>query len=254
MSSILFLPLMKNKNILITGGTTGIGLATAQLLSADGANVIVTGRNPETLAAAKKILSGAVVLASDAGDLTAALALGDDVKKHAVHLDGVFLNAGIGTFLPIEQVTPKIFDDIFNVNVRGLYFQLQSLLPLLNNPSSVVFNSSIAGSLGMAGSSVYSATKAAVISLGKTLAVELAGWGVRINVLSPGPIDTPILKKAGLPLEQQKAFEEQMVSKSLLKRFGTSEEVARAARFLLSEDSSNIIGTELIIDGGVRLT
>jgi NAD(P)-dependent dehydrogenase (short-subunit alcohol dehydrogenase family) len=116
-----------------------------------------------------------------------------------------------------------------------------------------VFTSSIAGSLALAGASVYSATKAAVISLGKTLAVELAGRGVRVNVLSPGPIDTPILKKAGLPPEQLKAFEEEMVGKSLLKRFGTSEEVARAARFLLSEDSSNIIGTELIIDGGVRL-
>ena len=244
---------MKNKTILITGGTTGIGLATAQLLSAEGAKVIVTGRNPETLAAAKKILPGAVVLASDTGDLAAALALGEDVKKHAAHLDGAFLNAGIGAFLPIDQTTPKNYDDMFNINVRGLYFQLQSLLPLLNNPSSVVFTSSIAGSLALAGASVYSATKAAVISLGKTLAVELAGRGVRINVLSPGPIDTPILKKAGLPPEQLKAFEEEMVGKSLLKRFGTSEEVARAARFLLSEDSSNIIGTELIIDGGVRL-
>ena len=116
-----------------------------------------------------------------------------------------------------------------------------------------VFTASHAGSAAVAGASIYSATKAAVISLGRTLAVELAQRGVRVNVLSPGPIDTPILKKTGLPPEQLKGFEETIVAKSLLKRFGTSDEVARAARFLLSEDSSNITGTELIIDGGVRL-
>jgi NAD(P)-dependent dehydrogenase (short-subunit alcohol dehydrogenase family) len=244
---------MQNKTILITGGTTGIGLATAQLLSADGAKVIVTGRNPETLAAAKKTLTGVVVLPSDSGDLAAALALGGDVKKYVDHLDGVFLNAGIAAFAPFEAATPKNYDDLFNVNVRGLYFQLQSLLPVLGNPSSVVFTSSIAGSIAFAGTSIYSATKAAVISLGKNLAVELAPRGVRVNVLSPGPIDTPILNKIGLPPDQQKGFEETIVAKSLLKRIGTSDEVARAARFLLSEDSSNITGTELIIDGGVRL-
>jgi NAD(P)-dependent dehydrogenase (short-subunit alcohol dehydrogenase family) len=244
---------MNTKTILITGGTTGIGLATAQLLSAQGAKVIVTGRNPETLAAAKKVLTDVVVLPSDSADLAAAQALGDKIRTFADHLDGAFLNAGIGTFAPFEQVTPKNYDDMFNVNVRGLYFQLQSLLPLLGNPSSVVFTSSIAGSIAFATTSIYSATKAAVISLGKTLAVELAPRGVRVNVLSPGPIDTPIIKKTGLPADQLKAFEETIVAKSLLKRLGTSDEVARAARFLLSEDSSNITGTELIIDGGVRL-
>jgi NAD(P)-dependent dehydrogenase (short-subunit alcohol dehydrogenase family) len=190
---------------------------------------------------------------SDAGDLAAAQALGEEVKKYVDHLDGAFLNAGVGTFVPIEAATPKNYDDMFNVNVRGLYFQLQSLLPLLGNPSSVVFTSSIAGSTAFATASIYSATKAAVISLGRTLAVELAQRGVRVNVLSPGPIDTPILKKTGLPPDQLKGVEEMLVARSLLKRFGTSDEVARAARFLLSEDSSNITGTELIIDGGVRL-
>jgi short-subunit dehydrogenase len=143
------------------------------------------------------------------------------------------LNAGLATFGAFDAATPKNHDDMFNVNVRGLYFQLQSLLPLLGNPSSVMFTSSIAGSVALAGASIYSATKAAVISLGKTLAVELAPRGVRVNVLSPGPIDTPILKKVGLAADQQKAFEETIVAKSLLKRFGTSDEVARAARFLL---------------------
>jgi NAD(P)-dependent dehydrogenase (short-subunit alcohol dehydrogenase family) len=242
------------KTILITGGTTGIGLATAQLLSAQGAKVIVTGRNPDTLASAKKALNGVVVLPSDSSDLAAAQALGEEVRTFADHLDGVFLNAGIATFGAFDAATPKNYEDVFNVNVRGLYFQLQSLLPFLSNPSSVVFTSSIAGSVALAGTSLYSATKAAVISLGKTLAVELAPRGVRVNVLSPGPIDTPIIKKIGLPADQLKGFEESIVAKSLLKRWGTSDEVARAARFLLSEDSSNITGTELIIDGGVRLS
>src|SRR6516162_9862847 len=137
---------MNTKTFLITGGTTGIGLATAQLLSAEGAKVIVTGRNPETLTSAKKILSGVAVHPSDSGDLAAAQALGDEIKTFADHLDGAFLNAGVGTFQPIEAATPQNYDDMFNVNVRGLYFQLQSLLPQLGNPSSVVFNASIAGS------------------------------------------------------------------------------------------------------------
>src|ERR1700730_946242 len=186
---------MNTKTILLTGGTTRLVGAPPQLFTPHRATVIVTGRNPETLASAKKTLNGVVVLPSDSGDLAAAQALGDEIKTFADHLDGAFLNAGIATFASFEAATPKNYDAMFNVNVRGLYFQLQSLLPLLGNPISVVFTSSIAGSVALAGTSIYSATKAAVISLGKTLAVELAPRGVRVNVLSPGPIDTPMIKK-----------------------------------------------------------
>ena len=246
---------MKNKTILITGGTTGIGLATAQLLAAEGAKVIVTGRNPETLAAAQRALpAGVVVLKSDAGSLDDALALGAEVKKHAASLDGAFLNAGVANFSPIEAATSEQYDQMFNINVRGLFFQLQSLLPVLANPSAVALTASIAGSGSMAGASLYSATKAAVISFGRTLAVELAPRGIRLNTISPGPIETPIFNKTGLPAEAIKGFAEQIIGKSLLKRFGTSEEVAKLARFLLSEDSANIVGAEFIIDGGVRLS
>jgi NAD(P)-dependent dehydrogenase (short-subunit alcohol dehydrogenase family) len=244
---------MKNKTILITGGTTGIGLATAKLLSAEDAKVIVTGRNPETLAAAQRELPGVIVIKSDSASLSAAQSLGGEVKKHVEHLDGVFLNAGIATFTPFELESPQAYDDVFNVNVRGPYFQLQSLLPLLGNPSAVVFTSSIAASLAFPGQSVYSATKAAISSFGKTLAVELAPRGIRVNIISPGPIETPIIKKLGLAGEQQKKFDEMIAAKSLLKRFGTAEEVARLVRFLLSEESSYITGTESIIDGGLRL-
>ncbi len=246
---------MKNKTILITGGTTGIGLATAQLLSAEGAKLIVTGRNPKTLAAAQKQLpAGTVVLKSDSASLADAQALGAEIKKHTARLDGAFLNAGIGQFGPIGAMTPKHFDDMFGINVRGLYFQLQSLLPVLANPSAVVFNASVVAQLGFPETSIYSATKAAVVSLGKSLSVELAPRGIRINTISPGPIKTPIYNKLGFPAEAQQGFEDHMASQSLFKRFGTSDEVARLARFLLSPDSSYIIGTDMTIDGGVRLT
>src|ERR1700722_7704677 len=145
---------MNTKTFLITGGTTGIGLATAQHLSAEGAKVIVTGRNPETLASAKKILSDAVVLRSDSGDLAAAQALGGEIRTFADHLDGAFLNAGVGTFQPIEADTTKNYDDIFKMMAGGISLLLQALLPLLGNPSSVVFTFSMAGSIAYAGSSI----------------------------------------------------------------------------------------------------
>jgi len=241
------------KTYLITGGTTGIGLATAQLLTADGASVIITGRNPKTLAAAREALPNAIVLQSDAGDVNAAKGLGLEVRRHVDRIDGVLLNAGIAKFNPFEEATVEQFDDIFNVNVRGLYFQLQSLLPVLKNPSTVVLTSSISASESMAGSSVYSASKAAVTSFGKVLAVELAPRGIRVNTLSPGPIDTPILHKVLGDKDTVKQFQDEISSKTLRKRLGTSEDVARAARFLLTEESSNIIGSDLVIDGGLKL-
>lgn len=244
-----------NQSFLITGGTTGIGLATARLLLSGGAQVIVTGRNPATLEEARTTLgNGAVVLASDAGDLAAARALGDAVKAHAPALDGVFLNAGIGQFFPIEAASPEAFQAMFDVNVRGPYFQLQSLLPRLRNPASVVLNASIAGFLALPATSVYAATKAAVSALGRTLAVELAPRGVRVNTISPGPIRTPIYAKLGFDSATQKGFEEAMAASSLLKRFGTPEEVAHLVRFLLSSESSYITGDEIVIDGGVQHT
>jgi len=246
---------MKNKTIFITGATSGIGLATARLLQHEGARVLVTGRNPETLATARSSLgSSAIVIASDSRSLANSQELGAEVLKHTKRLDGAFLNAGVGRFGPIDAMTPEDFDWMFSTNVRGPYFQLQSLLGLLANPSSVVLNASVAAELGLPGSSVYSATKAAVVSLGKTLAVELSQRGIRVNTLSPGPVATPIMGKMGMPAEAQKGFEDQMASQSLFKRMGKAEEIARLARFLLSEESSFIIGANVTIDGGIRLT
>lgn len=246
---------MKNKAILITGGTTGIGLATAKLLGAEGAKLIVTGRNPATLAAAQKELpAGTVILKSDSGSLADAQALGAEVGRHIRQLDGAFLNAGVGQFGPIEAMTPQHYEDMFNINVRGPFFQLQSLLSLLANPSTVVFNASVVAQLGFPTTSLYSATKAAVVSFGKSLAVELAPRGIRINTLSPGPISTPIYNKLGFDAATQKGFEDSMAAQSLFKRFGTPEEVAPLARFLLSDESRYIVGENITVDGGVRLT
>lgn len=242
---------MKNKNILITGGTTGIGLATAQLLLSEGANVIITGRNPSTLAAAKEALQGrALVLKSDSASLADAQDLGNRIREHVSTLHGAFLNAGVAQFAPLDQASPKHFQDMFAINVQGPYFQLQSLLPLLANPSSVVLTASVVAQLGLPGSSVYSATKAAVVSLGKTLAVELAPGGIRVNTVSPGPVETPIFGKMGIGEETTSTFAQQ----TLAKRMGRPEEVAKLARFLLSEDSGYVIGSDFLVEGGIRLT
>jgi NAD(P)-dependent dehydrogenase (short-subunit alcohol dehydrogenase family) len=244
---------MQNHTILVTGGTTGIGLAAAKLLSAEGAKVIVTGRNPATLAAAQRELpAGTVFLQSDSGSLADAQALGAEVKKHAAKLDGAFLNAGVAQFGPIEAMTPRHYEDMFNINVRGVYFQLQSLLPVLGNPSAVVLNASVVAGINFPHSSIYSATKAAVVSLGRTLGAELAPRGIRVNTLSPGPVETPIFSKLGLPPAEAKGLVDSIGASTLLKRAGRPEEIARLVRFLLSEDSGFIIGEDVVIDGGIR--
>lgn len=245
---------MNNQTLLVTGGTTGIGLATAQLLTADGARVIVTGRNPETLAAARSALpSTALVVKSDSGSLADAQALGATLRQHGVtRLDGAFLNAGIGKFGPLDAATPQDFEDQFAINVRGPYFQLQSLLPLLANPSSVVINASVVAGVNFEHASIYSATKAAVVSLGRSLGAELAPRGIRVNTLSPGPIETPIFGKLGLPPEAAKGLIDSLGQGTLLKRAGRPEEIAKLARFLLSADSSFIVGEDIVADGGVR--
>lgn len=245
---------MNPKHYLITGATSGIGLETARELIANGHRVVVTGRNADALEATRRTLgASAVVLRNDSGNIHDALALGAEIRKHTAVLHGAFLNAGVGMFAPFESVTPDDFDTQFNINVRGLFFQLQSVLPLLNNPSSVVFNASIAAGIAVPATAAYSATKAAVVSLGRNLSVELAPRGIRVNTVSPGPIKTPIFDKLGMPPDAQKSFEDGLAAQALAKRFGRPEEVAKLVSFLMSDAAGYIFGSNFTIDGGVTV-
>jgi NAD(P)-dependent dehydrogenase (short-subunit alcohol dehydrogenase family) len=245
---------LSGKTALITGGTTGIGLAAARLFRAEGARVFITGRSEKTLAGAKRQLPADVTaIRSDTSRLQDIDALIVTLKPQVDHLDVVFINAGVARFLPFESVTPEIFDEMFDINIRGAYFTIQKLLPLMVSGSSVVLTTSVAADLGFATSSAYGATKAALSSLARTLSNELAPRGIRVNEVSPGPIETPIHDKMGLPAEQAAGFKDTMAHLVPLKRMGEPDEVARAALFLASDDSSFLLGAKIRIDGGLAL-
>ncbi len=245
---------LEGKVAVITGGTTGIGQAAARLFHAEGARVFITGRSEKTLAEAKKQLPAEIVaIKSDASKLAEIDALAETLKSKAGHIDVLFINAGIAKFMPVEAITPEIFDEMFNINFRGAFFTVQKLLPLLGKGSSVVLTTSIAADLGMATSSVYGATKAALSSLARTLSNELASRGIRVNEVSPGPIETPIYEKMGMPIEQTAGFKDMMAGLVPVKRMGTADEVAKAALFLASDDSSYLLGAKIRIDGGMML-
>jgi len=235
------------KRAVITGGTTGIGWATAKLFHEHGASVIVTGQNEATLEAARASLpTEVVVLHSDARSLTAIEALADEVRRRWDGLDILFLNAGTGRAAPFDAVDETLFDELVSLNLKGPYFTLQRLRPLLRPGASVVFNSSVAAHWRVPPTSVYSATKAAVSALVRTLAPELAHQDVRVNAVCPGVIETPIFGKLGLPPEVLRGIIDKLVA-----RAGTPDELAKAVLFLASEDASYVIGEELIVDGGM---
>ena len=242
---------LDGKIALITGGTTGIGAATARLFQAEGATVIVTGSNPVTLEAARSELRGIEVIASDAGDVAATKSLiGQVTAKHG-RVDTLFVNAGIGKFAPIEAVDEAFFDAVFNINVRGAYFVAKHASAVMPEAGTITFTSSVSGVEGGALQSVYAATKAAVRSLGRTFAGELAPRRIRVNVVSPGPIETPIFGKTGLSQEEVEGFMSTLMPRMPLARVGHADEVAKAVLFLASEDSSFTTGQELFVDGGM---
>lgn len=243
---------LDNLTALITGGNSGIGYATAKAFAEEGAQVIITGRNPVAIQKAAAEL-GVTGLVADQADLLTINQLAEDVKAAAGTIDIIFLNAGIATFAPFEQVTEEHFDNLMNTNFKGVFFTLQALLPLLNEGGSIIFNTSINANIGMPGSGVYGASKGALLSLNRILATELAPKKIRVNAISPGPVETPVYNKLGMTSEEVGAFGETLSKKILFNRFGQSEEIAKLAIFLGSAESAFITGTEIVIDGGISV-
>jgi len=243
---------LAGKVALITGGNSGMGLQTAKLFAAEGAKVIITGRRQKDLdEAVKSIGPSALGVPGDVSKMADLDRLFAIIKDKYGRLDVIFANAGFGEVVPLSQVTEDQFDRHFAVNVKGLFFTVQKALPLLQNGASIILNSSIAGFKGMEALSVYSATKAAVRSFARTWTTDLKTRKIRINSLSPGPIDTPIFGKMGLSEEQAQGFKQALPTMVPLGRIGTSEEIAKTALFLASDDSSYITGIDLTVDGGM---
>jgi NAD(P)-dependent dehydrogenase (short-subunit alcohol dehydrogenase family) len=243
------------KFALVTGGTTGIGRSTAELLHAAGARVAITGQNPDTLAAASRELpSDVLVLRSDARSLADATQLAAELERRFGKLDVVFLNAGIAQLAPFEAVDEAFYQEHMDVNVKGVVFTLQKLLPLLRPGASIIVNTSVADQRAAPGLSIYSASKGAVAALVRALAVELAPRGVRVNSVCPATILTPIQQKFGLPADVAQATAQKYTSRIPLGRFGAAAEVARAVLFLASPAASYVTGTELVVDGGLAIT
>jgi NAD(P)-dependent dehydrogenase (short-subunit alcohol dehydrogenase family) len=241
-----------DKVVLVTGGTTGIGRAAAERFHRAGAKVVVTGRSERSLAEARAALpEDVLVLASDARSVSDAEALAQAIEARFGRLDVVFLNAGIAGIGPFEAATEESFVAHMDTNVKGVFFTLQKVLPLLGAGASVIVNTSVAGSKAAPGMSVYSASKGAVSALVRTLSVELAGRGIRVNAISPATIHTPIQGKFGLPAEVQAAVEKDFSAKIPLGRFGHTDEVTGLVLFLASEAASYVTGTEVPVDGGL---
>jgi NAD(P)-dependent dehydrogenase (short-subunit alcohol dehydrogenase family) len=236
-----------DKNVVITGGTTGIGLASAKAFINAGANVWITGRNADNLQKAVAEINSTKLrtVVSDTSKLTDILVLEKAISESGNKLDVLFLNAGIGTFAPIEQATEADFDAQFNTNVKGHFFTLQKLIPHLANGAAVIFTSSTVATASNLGTSIYSATKGALNKIAQIAANELADRKIRVNIVSPGPVQTPGLDSA-VP-QEAKAY---LSAATALQRLGNPYEIAKAVLFLASEDASFITGTELVADGG----
>ena len=242
---------LEGKVALVTGGNSGIGLATAKRLQEEGAKVVISGRTKKTLdEAVKTIGNGVLAIQADVSHLDDLDKLYGEVSKKLGKIDVLFVNAGVAKFAPLADTSEGTYDEQFGTNVKGAYFTIQKALPLLNDGASIILNTSVAGSKGNIATSAYSATKAALRSLARTAAAELVGRGIRVNAVAPGPIVTPIFEKTGLPKEAIDEWSKEILERVPMKRFGQPEEVAATVAFLASEDASYITGVEINVDGG----
>ncbi len=243
---------LKDKIALVTGGTSGIGKATAKDFMEQGATVIVTGRYQKTVdETIKELGSNSRGIVSDAGKLEDIRSLAQDIKDLYGKVDVLFVNAGYGKYAPLEMIDEQHFDEQFNVLVKGTLFTVQHISPLMSEGGSIVLNTSIVTEVGMETAAIYSAAKASVQSFVKTFAAELAKRKIRVNAVSPGPIQTNFFDKTGLSEEQIQDFAGAILPQVPLARFGLPSEVAKAVTFLASDDASFIHGTEIYVDGGM---
>jgi NAD(P)-dependent dehydrogenase (short-subunit alcohol dehydrogenase family) len=244
----------KEKFALITGGTSGMGFATAQQFINENGKVIITGRSAETVNKAIEKLGGnAFGIVSDAGSMKDIFRLQEQVKQYTDNVDLLFANAGYGKFAPVEFADEAHFDELFNTLVKGTFFTVQQILPLMKKGSAIVLNTSVVTEMGMQNFSVYSAAKSAVQSFIKTFASELTEKGIRVNGISPGHIKTNIFNNTGLNAEQIDGAIQSIIPTIPFKRLGESDEIANAVLFLASQEASYIHGAELKVDAGISV-
>lgn len=244
----------KNKFALITGGTNGMGFATAQQFINEGGNVIITGRSAGTVdKAVEKLGANAFGIVSNAGNMKDIFLLQEQVKQYTENIDLLFVNAGYGTFAPIEYVDEAHFDELFNMLVKGTFFTVQQIAPLMKKGSAIILNTSVVTEMGMQNFSVYSAAKSAVQSFIKTFASEFTEKGIRVNGISPGYIKTNGFNNTGLSPEQIEGVVQSIIPTIPFKRFGEPFEIASAVLFLASQEASYIHGTELTVDAGISV-
>ena len=244
----------KNKFALITGGTNGMGFATAQQFINENGKVIITGRSVETVnKAVEKLGTNAFGIVSNAGSMKDILLLREQVKQYTENIDLLFANAGYGKFAPVELADETHFDELFNTLVKGTFFTVQQVLPLMKKGSTIVLNTSVVTEMGMQNFSVYSSAKSAVQSFIKTFAAELTEKGIRVNGISPGYIKTNGFNNTGLSPEQIEGAIQSIIPTIPFKRFGEPSEIANAVLFLTSQDASYIHGVELTVDAGISV-
>lgn len=240
----------RDKVVLVVGGNSGIGRAAAEGFAAEGAHLFLTGRARATIDETVAAIPGARGFQADIADIESGAAALDAIRAAHGRLDILFVNAGIGAFAPVEEVTPAQWDDVHGINLRGCFFAVQKALPLMGQGGAIVITGSIGAVAAVPGNAMYAAAKAGLRAVARTLAAELVGRGIRVNMVSPGPTETPIINRSGVPAEAVPGLRDVMTQAVPMKRMGRPEEIARPVLFLASDEASFITGVDLYVDGG----